>query len=97
MVDVHNRKCSCGKCIPSFGMPGGSATHCKECKEQGMVDVANRRCSCGKSQPHFGMPSGRATHCKECKDEGMVNVRSMSRIVNAHGLVWLRLMKMFAP
>ena len=38
MVDVKNRKCSCGKCV-RFGMLGGSATHCKECKEQGMVDI----------------------------------------------------------
>ena len=34
-------KCSCGRCHPSFGMPGGRATHCKECKEQGMVNVAS--------------------------------------------------------
>ena len=74
MVNVINRRCSCGKCIPYFGMPGGRATHCKECKEQGMVDVINRRCSCGKCVPSFGMPGGNATHCKECKEQGMVNV-----------------------
>ena len=33
------RKCSCGKCVPSFGMLGGRATHCKECKDEGMVHV----------------------------------------------------------
>ena len=92
----HNRKCSCGKCRPSFGMPGGRATHCKECKEQGMVDVSHRKCSCGKSRPYFGMPGGSATHCKECKDEGMVDIRSMSRIINAHGVFWLGLMENFA-
>ena len=70
-----SRRCSCGKCIPSFGMPGGSATHCKECKEQGMVDVINRRCSCGKCIPCFGMPGGSATHCKERKEQGMVDFR----------------------
>ena len=97
MVDVsERRKCSCGKCTPSFGMPGGSATHCKECKEQGMVDVRNRRCSCGRCAPSFGMLGGSATHCKECKDEGMVNIRSTSRIINAHGVFWLRLMENFA-
>ena len=66
MVDIVNRRCSCGKCIPSFGMPGGSATHCKECKEQGMVDVKSRKkCSCGKCIPCFGMPGGRAP-CTLC-------------------------------
>ena len=78
MVDVKSRRCSCGKSQPHFGMPGGRATHCKECKEQGMVDVKHdgkrRKCSCGKSQPSFGMPGGRATHCKECKEQGMVDV-----------------------
>ena len=39
MVDVKSRKCSCGKCRPCFGMPGGKANHCKECREQGMVDL----------------------------------------------------------
>ena len=39
MVDVVSRRCSCGKCTPSFGMLGGSATHCKECKDEGMVDI----------------------------------------------------------
>ena len=89
-------KCSCGKCIPCFGMPGGRATHCKECKEQGMVDVKSRRCSCGKCRPSFGMLGGSATHCKECKDEGMVDIRSTSRIINAHGVFWLGLMENFA-
>ena len=58
MVDVQHgkrRKCSCGK-SPCFGLPSGRATHCKECKEQGMVDVVSRRCSCGKCVPCFGMP-----------------------------------------
>ena len=73
------RKCSCGKCVPYFGMPGGRATHCKECKEQGMVDVNHRRCSCGKGRPRFGMPGGKATHCKMCKKQGMVNVVSRKK------------------
>ena len=80
MVDVkhskRHKKCSCGKRIPCFGMPGGKATHCKGCKQQGMVDVINRKCSCGKCRPCFGMPGGKATHCKECKVQGMVNIVS---------------------
>ena len=96
MVDVANRRCSCGKCLPYFGTPGGRATHCKECMEQGMVDVRNRRCSCGKCVPSFGMLGGRATHCKECKDEGMVHVGRTSKVVYAHGKFWSRLMENFA-
>ena len=65
-----------------------------------MVDVKHdgkrRKCSCGKCRPSFGMLGGSATHCKECKDEGMVDIRSTSRIMHAHGLVWLRLMENFA-
>ena len=61
-----------------------------------MVDVKSRKCSCGRCAPSFGMLGGCATHCKECKDEGMVNVKSTSRIVNAHGVFWLRLMEKFA-
>ena len=38
----YGRRCSCGKCLPCFGLPEGKATHCKECKEQGMVDVKSR-------------------------------------------------------
>ena len=41
------------------------------------------------------MLGGPATHCKRCKDEGMVAVKAMSRIINAHGVVWLRLMEKF--
>ena len=28
--------------IPSFGMAGGKATHCKRCKGQDMIDVKNQ-------------------------------------------------------
>ena len=61
-------------------MPGGSATHCKECREQGMVDVVSRRCSCGKLA-QFGMPDSSATHCKECKEQGMVDFKQVDALL----------------
>lgn len=47
------RSCECGRCLPSFGMPGtrvGEARWCARCpgRPAAAVNVKIRRCECGK-------------------------------------------------
>jgi len=45
MIDVTHRRCACGKCMPSFGLPTTTRrTHCRECATGGMVDVRSPKC-----------------------------------------------------
>jgi hypothetical protein len=74
MVNVVSPKCHCKKGRPSFGVEGGRATHCSECKTSGMVNVVHKKCHCKKGRSSFGVQGGRATHCSECKMSGMVDV-----------------------
>ena len=74
MIDVVHNKCPCGT-ISSYGISGGKAVCCKECKKPGMVDVISKKCPCGH-QMSYGSPGGKAECCKECKEPGMVNVVS---------------------
>jgi hypothetical protein len=74
MVNVKNKKCSCGT-RPSYNFPGETAgICCVECKRPGMEDVVHKKCSCG-TQPKFNFP-GRTVGicCKKCQEPGMVDV-----------------------
>ena len=74
MMDVRNRRCRCVLSRPYFGLDGGKAVCCGECKEPGMMDVENRRCRCGLSQPYFGLEGGEAVCCGRCKEPGMMDI-----------------------
>eukprot|EP00873_Tetraselmis_striata_P005048 jgi/Tetstr1/425312/TSEL_015762.t1 len=79
-----NKRCVCGKYIPSMGLLGeGRATErwCASCptKPETTVNVVSKRCECGKTQPMLGLlGEGRATErwCASCptKPEAAVNV-----------------------
>lgn len=63
---------------PSYGPVGGSPSHCKTHKEDGMVDVVHKRCQyigCNK-RPNFGHDglSRNAIYCKIHKEDGMVDI-----------------------
>ena len=84
MINV-NKKCSCGRVRPSFGISGCKPSHCKLCRSEEMVDVVNKRCDCGQSVPSFGISGGQPSHCKLCKSEEMVNVR---RVRSIQSMIW---------
>ena len=72
MINVRNPKCPCG-IQASYGVSGGKAVCCSECKEPGMVNIVAKLCPCG-THPSYGFPDGKAECCSECKKLGMVNV-----------------------
>jgi len=60
----------------SFGFDKrNTATHCSDCKEEGMINVCSRLCPCGK-YASFGFKGNKVEYCKTCKTEGMINVRN---------------------
>ncbi len=67
-------KCNVTSC--SYGMPGGPATHCSPCREEGMVSRMHRNCiKCNTTHARFGVKGGKPTHCFMCREEGMINVQ----------------------
>jgi len=69
-----NKKCECGKVIPSFGIPGKKPTCCKLCKKDGMVNAINEICPCGKSAVFGFKDDKKPTYCAKCKKEDMENI-----------------------
>ena len=43
LIDVKHLECSCGKCIPSFGMPGGLGAYDDELQSMDLFTSANAR------------------------------------------------------
>ena len=85
MVNVHSKKCMCGRAQPSFNYEGQPPKYCMECKEEGMVYVKNKQCVCGRARPSFNYEGQPPKYCMECKEEGMVDVKSKKCIVcNEH-------------
>jgi hypothetical protein len=77
MVNLKEyKKCFCNRVLPSFGFKKGkaNATHCKDCKTEGMFNVTEKKCFCGKHQPVFGTVIRKATHCSSCKTPEMFDV-----------------------
>ncbi|AGE53148.1 hypothetical protein PBCVFr5L_304L [Paramecium bursaria Chlorella virus Fr5L] len=76
MIDVKNKRCSCGK-RPNFNFPGETkGICCAECKKPGMIDVNNKKCPCGTIS-NFNFPGETVgICCKECKTPGMVDVKN---------------------
>jgi hypothetical protein len=74
MIDVVNKKCSCGK-QPNFNVPEETVgICCVKCRTDEMIDVVNKRCSCGK-QPIFNMSGEKiGIACAKCKTDDMVDV-----------------------
>jgi hypothetical protein len=71
----RRRLCICEK-NPSFGLPGGKATHCATCKSDDMIDVVNKKCPCGSNLPlAFGPPNEKATCCSRCKSSDMIDLK----------------------
>ena len=75
MPDVSVKRCRCGKAQPNFGVSGGKAVCCKQCKTPEMVDVKHKRCRCDKAEPYFGKVGGKAECCKQCKTPEMVDLK----------------------
>ena len=77
MSDVKNKKCRCGKSLPSFGRPGEKRECCFECKEPGMENVVSKMCeTCDTVRSTYGFEKGTPTHCQGCSKQGMTNVVS---------------------
>jgi hypothetical protein len=77
MIDLVTRKCvKCKDKCPSFGFEGGKkATHCTNCKENGMIDLKHPKCVlCKETRPIFALEGEKATHCKDCKESNMIDV-----------------------
>lgn len=72
-VNVVSKKCKCGKAQPSFGLSGGKALWCGDCKPEDAIDVLSKKCSCGK-RSHYGLQGGKSKWCKDCKPDDAVNV-----------------------
>ena len=77
MVDIKNKKCSCGsKRQPIYGLKGDKRpTCCRECKSTEMYNIHDKKCSCGsKKRPIYGLKGDkRPTCCSECKSTDMYN------------------------
>ena len=77
--NVVSKKCiKCNKKIPTFNKPGETqATHCGDCKEDGMIDIKSKKCiKCNKKQPNFNKPGETVvTHCGDCKEDGMIDIK----------------------
>ena len=74
-VNVVSKKCTCGISIPSFGLPGGKAEFCKECKPDDAIDVINKKCTCGKNSI-FGRPGEKPLWCADCKSDDAIDVKN---------------------
>jgi hypothetical protein len=74
MIDVVNKRCTCGK-QPKFNVPGETrGICCSKCKTDDMIDVANKRCPCG-NQPVFNVPGEKkGVCCSKCKTDDMIDV-----------------------
>ena len=96
MVDVLNKKCSCGMAQPRWNFEGLPALFCSSCKEDGMVEPNRNLCKCDKKvRPCFNFENLKAEFCNSCKEDGMVNVidkqcfckKVTSPLYNFEGLV----------
>jgi hypothetical protein len=78
--NVVSKKCiKCEKKRPTFNKPGETtASHCGDCKEEGMINIVSKRCiKCEKKQPNFNKPGETlATHCGDCKEDGMIDIKN---------------------
>jgi hypothetical protein len=74
MVDLKNKRCSCGTQM-TFGLPGKKPTCCAKCKTDEMIGLRSKKCPCG-TQMKFGLPGQKPTCCAKCKTEGMVDLKS---------------------
>ena len=77
MVNIAERHCSCGKHLPTYGMPDDKRPeYCSECKKEGMVNLKdkNKRCVCNSVIPSYGLKGDKPTCCIKCKSKEMINV-----------------------
>jgi len=76
MIDVVNKRCSCGK-RPYFNVPGEKkGVCCSKCKTVDMIDVVTKKCPCGK-QPSFNVPGETiGICCSKCKTGEMIDVKN---------------------
>jgi hypothetical protein len=74
MIDVHNKKCECGKSQPRWNFQGLKPKHCSTCKTDGMIEPNRKMCSCGLVRPTFNFEDLPAKFCNSCKTVGMINV-----------------------
>ena len=63
MEAIVNRRCHCGKEIPSFGLPGGKATHCNSAlpRLQGRLSVCQQYRAARQGQGGIYCKSGSAS------------------------------------
>ena len=76
MVNIADRRCKCGKHLPTYGMPEDKRPeYCSKCLKPGMINLKdkNKKCPCGKI-PTFGFKGKKKESCINCKKEGMVNL-----------------------
>jgi len=72
-----SRKCACSGKDLRYGPPGGTASRCFQCKEEGMVNLrpSSGLCECGSGKVRrYGIPGQGRSNCLDCKSEGMLNL-----------------------
>jgi hypothetical protein len=74
MIDVKNKKCSCGLAQPRWNFQGLKSRYCSTCKLDEMIEPNRKMCSCGLVRPTFNLEGLNAEFCNACKTDGMVNV-----------------------
>ena len=76
MIDIVNKRCKCGKAIPTYNLQGETKPICcYKCKTPEMIDVVHKRCKCGKCQPSYNLPGEtKPICCIECKTPEMIDV-----------------------
>ncbi len=70
-----NKRCECGKAIPSFGLLGGRPSHCVSCKKDEMINLILTICMECPKIAVFGFKKDlKPSYCSTHKKKGMENI-----------------------
>ena len=75
MINVKDKKCSCGNGLKIYNYEGLKPEFCSSCKKNDMINVIHKKCNCGKAFPNYNYVNLIAKYCFECKLEDMINVK----------------------
>ena len=53
MINVKDKKCSCGNGLKIYNYEGLKPEFCSSCKKNDMINVIHKKCNCGKAFPNY--------------------------------------------